>query len=100
MNLLLMTNEFLSGPEKYIGPIGKLLDGELWKLPVADFTPIPAKDFPIISEDIFKTFSADVKYLYLICISVKTGKLSENFVFVFRSLYYEVLRILLLLSLF
>lgn len=65
---------FFLGPEEYIGPIGKLLSQDLWKLPVGDFAKIPAKDFPVVKEEVFSTFSNDVKYLYLCCLAIVNGK--------------------------
>lgn len=61
------------GPAEYIGKIGKILSTDVWKLPVGDFTPVDAPDFPDVPAEVISNFSTDVKYLYTICKSVVKG---------------------------
>lgn len=63
-----------TGPEEYIGPIGKELKKDLWTLPANDFVKIASPDFPVVPEAVVNTMSSDVKYLYKICQAVVKGK--------------------------
>ena len=67
-----------SGPEEFIGPIGKLLSEDLWELPVGDFENIAAPDFPVVSEEVYNSFSNDVKYLYRVCLAAISGNYSTT----------------------
>ena len=50
-----------------VGILGYCQD--LWELPVGDFENIAAPDFPVVSEEVYNSFSNDVKYLYRVCLA-------------------------------
>ena len=62
-----------TGPDKYSGLVGRILNTDVWKLPVGKYKPIDCLDFPILPVEVYTKLSEDNKYLYLICCAVVTG---------------------------
>lgn len=66
-----------SGPTTFRGTIGQEIQKDLTKLGIVKFQPVPSK-IQDISEDIISEFSSDQKYLFDICLAIKTGHLSAS----------------------
>ena len=66
------------GPQKWTGPIGKMVTQNVSCLPVIAFQPIKFKDFPQIPDDVVKDLSWDQRYLYNICLSIIDGEISAD----------------------
>ena len=73
MTIWSLTKVNISDLTAYNGPIGKLLNGKVWELPVGDFEVIPVEDFPTLDEKVVKKLSNDAKDLYRLCLTVITG---------------------------
>ena len=63
----------ITAPDKWQGPIGRIITTKVHKLPVGKFEIIEVPDFPVLPEETLKKLSNDTKYLYRICRVVITG---------------------------
>ena len=73
LNLFLTVDGRSLGPDTFDGPLGKLIGGELDKLPVEEFEPIDCPGFPQIPPTELKKLSKDQQDLYHLCICVISG---------------------------
>lgn len=68
-----MTN-YNSGPNSFAGPIGKLLEENIYEWEVGAFEVIPAMDFPRLNHDVYKELSNDAQILYDLCLALVDGE--------------------------
>ena len=45
---------------------------------MGDFENIAAPDFPVVSKEVYNSFSNDVKYLYRVCLAAISGNYSTT----------------------
>ena len=68
-----------SGPTSFEGPIGKMLQTDVWKLKVFSFKPIQGPDLNI-PDDVVKKLSRDLQLLVRLYDIVKTGNVELDVV--------------------
>ena len=66
-----------SGPSTFTGAIGKAL-ANCNKLPVVTYVSILEPDFPDIGNDVLIDLSTDQKYLYEICMAIRSGNCAAD----------------------
>ena len=67
-----------NSPDSFKGPIGQQLHFCACELPVANFTPIANRNFPLLSWIDIGDLSSDQYYAYKICRSVISGEVSQD----------------------
>ena len=63
--------------KKLTGPVGSLLDVNVWEPPVVNFTPIPGK-VPTLPPEVVKKLSRDQYLAYLYCHAIQSGVVPEE----------------------
>ena len=66
------------GPDKFAGPIGSELNGNVSEWKVIKFKPIPYAGFVFLDNATIDKLSTDQYYAYRICWSVITGEVDED----------------------
>lgn len=66
-----------SGPESFVGEIGRIMYCDLTKLPIIEFQAIEGRNFPENIAD-SSDLSTDQQYLFEICMAVSKGECTEN----------------------
>src|SRR5215469_16156040 len=66
------------GPDKFAGPIGSELNGNVSEWEVIKFKPIPYARFEFLDNATIDKLSTDQYYAYRICSSVITGEVDED----------------------
>ena len=67
-----------TSPDKFGGPIGSLLNGNVSEWEVVKFKAIPYDEFPVLPDDVIDDLSTDQYYAYQICTAVISGKVDED----------------------
>ena len=62
-----------TGGNTFSGPIGKAIEGEVWKRPVGKYRKIFVPDFPALPKKVLETMSGDARILYRLVYAVTTG---------------------------
>ena len=65
-------------PDKFAGPIGSQLNGNVSEWDIVKFTPIPNATFPMLKNDVVSGLSTDQYYAYRICWGVIYGDMDED----------------------
>lgn len=66
-----------TGPRSFSGPLGTQCAGDVWRLPVVVFRPVPGavQELP---DKVLKELSTDQQLLYRLAWAVQTGTLSDT----------------------
>lgn len=67
-----------NSPDSFKGPIGQQLNFCAHELPVANYTPIANRNFPLLSWVDIVDLSSDQYYAYRICRSVISGEVTQD----------------------
>ena len=78
LNLFLRVDGRSLGPDTFEGPLGKIIGGEVHKLPVVDFLPINCPGFPQIAASELKKLSKDQQDFYHLCACAIIGVCPPN----------------------
>ena len=70
-----------SGPDSFLGPIGRQLNGAVFVWKVVRFKSIPNPKFPVIPNFLMDDLSSDQYYAYRISSTIMLGSVDANFEF-------------------